>query len=147
MGRIATKVMTLHLSYALMVIVALAPTCLYGADKGEALVEKYHIAHQSKDVEALKVLVYWKGGSERTSEIIEQRLILHLNLEIESIEFRPLIGGEEFDKLGYRPNLKPVGWLAMFFKPPKEDSRFFAKSFVVGEKDGEYFITIAEPVN
>ncbi len=100
-----------------------------------------------RDVEALKALVHWEGGSERTREIIEQRLIRHLNLEIKTIEFRQLTGDEEFENLGYRPNLEPAGWLAMFFKPPRGDSRFFGKSFVVGEDDGEYFITVAEPAH
>ncbi|MFW2366534.1 MAG: hypothetical protein ACN4GW_08965 [Desulforhopalus sp.] len=147
MGRIGTKVMPLHLSYILFVIVMLAPTFVYGANKGEALVDKYRVAHQSRDVKALKALVHWAGGTERTQEIIEQRLNLHLNLKIRKIEIRSLSGDEEFDKLGYRPNLVPVGWLTIFFEPPQEDSRLFAKSFVVGEKDGEYFISIAEPAH
>lgn len=128
-----------------MLFVALEPTVLYGAEKGEKLVEKYSAAHEVRDVEALRALVYWEGASERTREIIEQRLILHLNLEIESIEFRPLAGDEEFEKFGYRPNLEAVGWLAIFFVPPKGDSRFFGKSFVIGESDGKYHITVAEP--
>lgn len=68
-----------------------------------------------------------------------------MNLEIKRIEFRPLTNDEEFEKFGYRPNLEPAGWLAMFFKPPNEGSRFFGKSIVVGEQDGEYFIIVAEP--
>lgn len=145
MVRIGTKALPLHFSYVLLVILMFSPMFVYGANKDDVLVEKYRIAHESRDVEALKAIVHWEGASERTREIIEQRLALHLNLEIISIEFRPLSGDEEFDKLGYRPNLIPVGWLAIFFEPPKEDSRLFAKSFVVGEKSGEYFISIAEP--
>ncbi len=147
MGRVGRKAITFRVSYALVLIVTLVPTFLHGAEKGEALVEKYRAAHEARDVEALKALVHWEGGSERTREIIEQRLIRHLNLEIKSIEFRQLTGDEEFENLGYRPNLEPAGWLVMFFKPPREDSRFFGKSFVVGEDDGEYFITVAEPAH
>lgn len=137
--------MTFRLLCALLCVVALESTALYGAEHGERLVEKYRAAHEIRDVEALKALVYWEGGSERTREMIEQRLVLHLNLEIDSIEFRPRTGGEEFELSGYRPNLEPVGWLVIVFEPPKRDSRFFGKSFVVGEKDGEYMITVAEP--
>ncbi len=128
-----------------MLILALVPPILHGSEKGEALVEKYKAAHEARDVDALKALVNWKGGSERTREIIEHRLALHLNLKIKSIEFRPLTGDENFENFGYRPNLEPAGWLVMFFEPPSGDSRFSGKSFVVGEKHGEYFITLAEP--
>ena len=141
----AIKALPWQSLFVLLVIVMLSPIFVHGANKGDALVDKYRTAHESKDVEALKAIVHWEGGSDRTREIIEQRLTLHLNLEIQSIEFRSLSGDEEFDKFGYRPNLLPVGWLAIFFEPPKEDSRLFAKSFVVGEKNGEYFICIAEP--
>ena len=68
-------------------------------------------------------------------------------IQIKSIEFRPLTGDENFENSGYRPNLEPAGWLAMFFEPPAGDSRFFGKSFIVGEKDGEYLITLAEPAS
>lgn len=133
------------LTFVFLLILALVPPILHGSEKGEALVEKYRAAHEARDVEALKALVNWENGSERTREIIEHRLILHLNLKIKSIEFRPLTGDEKFENFGYRPNLEPAGWLAMFFEPPAGDSRFFGKSFVVGEKHGEYFITLAEP--
>lgn len=132
-------------TFVFVLIMALVPTILLGSEKGEALVEKYRAAHEARDVEALKALVHWEGGSERTREIIEHRLIRHLNLKIKSIEFRPLTGDENFENFGCRPNLEPAGWLAMFFEPPAEDSRFFGKSFVVGEKDEEYLITVAEP--
>ena len=139
------KIMRCRLAFVFSLIVILVPTILYGNEKAEALIEKYRVAHEARDVEALKAFVYWEGASDRTREIIEQRLIRHLNLEINIIEFRPLTGEEKFKNPGYRPNLKPAGWLAMFFEPPKGDSRFFGKSFVVGEKDGEYLIIMAEP--
>lgn len=137
--------MRCRLAFAIVLLVNLVPTILHGTEKGEALVEKYRAAHEARDVEALKALVYWDGATDRTHEIIEQRLIRHLNLKIKSVEFRPLTGDENFENFAFRPNLEPAGWLAMFFEPPAEDSRFFGKSFVVGEKDGEYLITIAEP--
>ena len=144
MIRTGGKLIRCRLAFAFAFIVVLVPTILYGTEKGEALVERYRAAHEARDVEALKALVYWEGASDRTREIIEQRLIRHLNLEIKIIEFRPLTGEEKFENLGYRPNLEPAGWLAMFFEPPKGDSRFFSKSFIVGEKEGEYLITVAE---
>jgi hypothetical protein len=147
MGRTSRIALTARAAFALVSIVSIVPTFLHGAEKGQVLVEKYGAAHEARYVEALKALVYWEGSSKRTREIIEQRLVRHLNLEIKRIEFRPLSGDEEFDNRGYRPNLKPVGWLAIFFKPPKGDSRFFSKSFVVGEKDGGYIITVAEPAH
>jgi len=145
MIRAEGKQMRCRLAFALALIVVLVPTILYGNKKGEALVERYRAAHMARDVEALKALVYWEGASDRTREIIEQRLIRHLNLEIKIIEFRPLTGEDKFENLGYRPNLEPVCWLAMFFEPPDGDSRFFSKSFIVGKKDGKYLITVAEP--
>ena len=145
MGRAGGKLIRCRVAFAFVLMVALVPTILHGTEKGETLVEKYRAAHEARDVEALKALVYWEGASERTREIIEQRLIRHLNLKIKSIEIRPLTSDENFENLGYRPNLEPAGWLAMFFEPPKGDSRFFGKSFIVGEKEGEYLITVAEP--
>ena len=138
--------MIYRVAFTILLIVTLVPTILYGNEKEKALVDRYRAAHEARDVRALKALVYWEGVSERTREIIEKRLISHLNLKIKSIEFRPLTGDENFENFGYRPNLEPEGWLAMFFEPPKEDSRFFGKSFVVGEREGKYLITVAEPL-
>jgi hypothetical protein len=145
MGRAGEMLMRCQVAFAFMLILALVPTILHGTEKGETLVEKYRAAHEARDVGALKALVYWEGASERTREIIEQRLIRHLNLVIKSIEFIPLTDDKNFENFGYRPNLEPAGWLAMFFEPPNGDSRFFGKSFIVGEKQGEYLITVAEP--
>ena len=138
--------MIYRVAFTIVLIVTLVPTILYGNEKGKALVDSYRAAHEARDVRALNALVYWEGASERTREIIEKRLISHLSLKIKSIEFRPLTGDENFENFGYRPNLEPAGWLAMFFEPPKEDSRFFGKSFVVCEREGKYLITVAEPL-
>ncbi|MBT8351487.1 MAG: hypothetical protein KJO26_09685, partial [Deltaproteobacteria bacterium] len=73
----------------------ISPMFVYGANKDDVLVEKYRIAHESRDFEALKAIVHWEGASERTHEIIEQRLALHLTLKIMSIEVRPLSGDED----------------------------------------------------
>ena len=131
--------------FALNALAVLAPATLLAADQAETLIQEYRVAHEAQDIAALMDLVHWEDASGRTRKMIEQRLALHLELEIDNIEFRPLTGDENFQKLGFRPNLEPVGWLAMFFKPPKDNSRFFAKSFVIGEKDGLYLITIARP--
>jgi len=138
--------MTSKIFSALAVILISLPAFLQGADKGTVLVEQYRLAHEAKDPEALRKLVYWEGSSERTREIIGQRLIRYLDLRIKKIAFRPLTGEENFENLGYRPNIEPVGWLAIFFIPPEQDSRFFGKSFVVGEKNGKYWITVAVPI-
>jgi hypothetical protein len=145
MGRTGRMAMKSLVAFAVVLILAIVPAFLYGAEKGEALLERYRAAHEAGDVEALKALVCWEGGSNRTREILEQRQILHLNLEIDNNELRPLTGDEEFEKLGYRPNLQPAGWLVISFKPPRGDSRFLGKSFVVGEKNDEYLITVAAP--
>jgi hypothetical protein len=90
--------------------------------------------------------VHWEGANERTREIVESRLRQYLGYRIEEIELRPLSGDEAFASSGYRPNLKPVGWLAMTFESPiGEDSRILGQVFVVGEKDGNPLITVAVP--
>ena len=127
----------------LALILAAMPAALYGAGSAQALVAQYQAAQQEGDIEALKRLVFWDGATQYTRETIEKRLTRHLDLEIKRIEFRPLTGDENFDTPRYHPNLKPVGWLVIFFRPPDGDSRFIGESFVVGEKNGEYFITVA----
>ncbi len=147
MGRVGRKAITFRVSYALVLIVTLVPTFLHGAEKGETFVEKYRAAHEARDVEALKALVHWKGASERTRETIEQRLIRHLDRKIKSIEIRPLTSDKKFETHAYRPTLEPAGWLLISFKPQRGDSNRLSAFFVVGEDDGEYFITVAEPAH
>lgn len=98
------------LAFVFSLTIVLLPTILYGTEKKEALVERYRAAHEAREVEALKALVYWEGASDHTREVIEQRLIRHLNLEIKIIKFRPLTGDENFGNFGYRPINRSRSW-------------------------------------
>lgn len=57
MGRIGRMAMKSLVASALVLIVAIVPTFLHGAEKGQELVENYSAAHETRDVEALKPLV------------------------------------------------------------------------------------------
>jgi len=134
-----------------MVLVASAALLLHGtahADElGDALAGDFRCAHDSKDVERLKSLVYWEGATESTREKITERLTRHIGRKVETIEFRELSGSERFEVGGYMPNLKPVGWLVVYFEHDPYDTRIFSTFFVVGELDGTYMITVAEKEN
>ena len=116
----------------------------HASDPSKLLVEAYRTFHTQKDLEALKSLVFWEESAESTHAAIEERLAMHLELAIDMIEFRPLSGTEKFGPDGYQPNLPPVGYLVMtFVSPLQEDSRYLGKFFVVGERDGCYWISMA----
>jgi len=111
---------------------------------GDALAEEYRTAHDASDVDALKALVCWEGATDRTRETITERLARHNGRQVESIEFRELSGTVQFELGGYMPNLKPVGWLVVYFEHDPYDTRVFSTFFVVGELEGRYMIAVAE---
>ena len=57
MGRTGRMAMKSLVASALVLIVAIVPTYLHGAEKAQELVENYSAAHEARDVEALKALV------------------------------------------------------------------------------------------
>lgn len=124
----------------------LAVTVAVGVAAGpaERLAEEYRSAHRAGDLAALQSLVYWEGASDRTREKITARLQKYFGHSIEAIEFRPLRADHTINlPSGYAPNLEPLGYLAIEFRDPADEYRFRGVSFVVGEHNGAYLITVA----
>ena len=110
----------------------------------DRLIARYRAAHEADDLHALAALVVRDGADEGARERVLDQFERVRGLEIRDVQFVPLTGDTGFDPGRYRSNLEPVGWLAASFVTPPEDSRAFHAIFVVGERDGEYRIAVAE---
>ena len=131
-------------SFLCSLLLAMTVAVGVAADPADRLAEQYRSAHRAGDLAALQGLVYWEGASDRTREMITDRLQKHFGHDIEVIEFRPLRADHTINlPAGYAPNLKPLGYLAIEFHDPADEYRFRGVSFVVGEHNGVYLITVA----
>ena len=130
--------------FLLALVLTLSVPLAVAAELADRLAEQYRTAHRARDLAALQGLVYWQGASERTREMITDRLQKHFGHDIEAIEFRPLQADHTINlPAGYAPNLEPLGYLAIEFRDPTDEYRFRGVSFVVGEHNGAYLITVA----
>ncbi|MEN8181199.1 MAG: hypothetical protein ABFS46_01545 [Myxococcota bacterium] len=119
----------------------------------DELAARYHSGHDSGNLEALTRLVCWDRVDERTRRSVEKQLGQELGRPITETRVEVLSPGFELeyalDGITYRPNLVPVRRLRITFTPaePGEPPRTEAMSFLLGVKDGGYWIAPVAPVS
>jgi hypothetical protein len=132
--------------FCLIIFILMIATSAFGFGKSDILIQRYRGAHDAADLEALKQLVFWEGATESTIELITARLQEGIKLPIKEVIFRPLKESMSFDTQGYKTNLEPIGRLAITLEDRSAEKKLVSKTFMVGEKDGQFLITVARPL-
>ena len=114
--------------------------------------DAFRRAHESRDAEAILRLVYWQGTDGETRKSVEEGVAADFGLPIKSIRMESLAADDklEYTRSGvtYRPNLAPVGKMRVEFEPPAGGQLTAQSSgYLIGVKDGAYFIATAAPVS
>ena len=128
--------------------ISLQATPPSGAVSEEQLATLYKRYFAAKDVEKLKTLVYWSGVQQSDRESFARSLEFDLKYQLKDVRLVPLQRGEklEYSRNGvtFRPSLTPVGRLIARYEDAGT-TRNLSTSYLVGTKDGRYFIALASP--
>jgi hypothetical protein len=116
--------------------------------KAQKLIAAFKAAYENKDVDALMSLVHWKDVTTQTRNGIRRSFEDILKAPIDNVFIVPVPKDQVLEythgSITYRINLKPVGWLRVFYK--KNQQGVTTTSYMVGEKDGRYLIATAAPI-
>lgn len=139
---------TLVILFAAFLSISLQAAPPGGAVSEEQLATLYKRYFEAKDVEKLKALVYWSGVQPSDRESFARSLEFDLKYQLQDVRLVPLQRGEklEYSRNGvtFRPTLTPVGRLIATYKGAGT-TRSVSTSYLVGRKEGRYFITLASP--
>jgi hypothetical protein len=130
--------------------VAMLASALDGAASTNDLARLYQRYFEARDEAKLQSLVYWAGVQEADRQGFIRSVRFDLGHRLKSVEFVPLNRGEklEYSKGGvvFRPSLPPVGRLVATYEGSGTLQRL-STSYLVGVKDGHYYITLASPAS
>lgn len=136
------------ISFALALFLNAAPA-FAGSKSLDDLVRAYRAAHLANDQPALATLVYWEGVETKEKKLVIASLKEGLERKFESITLIDLPPDQilEYTRNGktYRPNLKPLKKMQVTYQD--DSSGIKSTSYLVGEHNGEYYITTAAPIN
>ena len=119
-----------------------------GAATKDDLARLYQLYFDAKDEAKLNTLVYWPGIRQRERESFLRSLKYDLGYSLLKVELVPLKRGEtlEYSLNGetFRPSLAPVCRMVSTYKG-NGAMKNFSTSYLVGAKNGRYYITLASP--
>lgn len=118
----------------------------------QQLIDSFKQAHENRDMEAIRRLVYWEGVDDETRQSVESGISSDFGLPVKRIFIEELSKDEkpEYKLRGvtYRPNLEPVGRMRIeFTSPPGGQTTTESSAYLIGVKDGSHFIATAAPVS
>ena len=117
----------------------------------DQLIQQFRTAHQKRSIPDVARLVFWGGASQDLRRSTERHIADDFPMRIARVTVRPLAPDERLeytrDGVTYRPTLRPVGRLTVEFVPGVGTAGgVTATSYLVGLKDGVYYLLSAEPV-
>ncbi len=142
-------------AFTVLCVVVTASASLFAGSPGykstQELMEKYRNAHETNDIKAAEVLYYWVGVDEETKKAVLDSFRKNFGRQIKSIKTENLKQTDvlEYTRNGivYRPNLPTVGWLAIEFQTAGGETGLSKKtSYLLGNKEGRYYLTTAVPI-
>jgi hypothetical protein len=115
------------------------------------LIERFRAAHEQRDADAALALAYWPGTEPGDDELLRWAISSDFDQTLAAITIEPiqLTDVLEYTRDGvtYRPGIPVVGWLTLRFAPtpgPVVATSF--STYLVGQHDGAYYVTIGAPV-
>jgi len=114
----------------------------------QQLMDLFKQAHEKRDMEAIRRLVYWEGVDAKTREIVESGISGDFGLPVKRTFMEKLSEDEKLQYtmggVTYQPNLNPIGRMRVEFAPPPEGQATTQTSgYLIGVKDGKHYIATA----
>jgi hypothetical protein len=139
------------ISSACCAVILLAGVASFAADGAASkaeLQQLYQRYFQQKDERKLATLVYWPGVEQRDRDGFFRSLRGDLNYRLQKVEFLPLDPGLKLEYtlsgITYVPALPPVGRVVATYEG-QGNVNHASTSYLVGVKDGRFYITLAVP--
>ena len=114
------------------------------------LQQLYSRYFQQKDEQKLATLVYWQGVDQRDRDGFLRALRNDLKHRLQKIKFLPLDKGVKLeytlDGVTYMPVLPAIGRMVANYED-EDNVKNLSTSYLVGVKDGKYYIDLATPQN
>ncbi len=117
----------------------------------DQLIQRFRVAHQKHCVPEISRLIYWGGAANGLRLSTERHIADDFPMAIARVTIEPLAAGEMLqytkDGVTYRPTLRPIGRMKVEFLRGRDASGgVTATSYLMGVKDGAYYLLSAEPV-
>lgn len=138
--------------YLLALLISIFPfrSEAQGPMSEEAFMSEYRRAHERHDLEAAMKLVYWDGVGEDIKQNLRANFKDDFKLNLEKLEMIPPPKDEvtQYTLHGktYRTNLDVKKVFVVHFKRQLGPSQINNTKYLIGVKDGKYYITTAVPV-
>jgi len=120
----------------------------------EELAERFRKAQAQKDLKAIQALFFWGKATTRVRLAVRNSIDRDLARAATAVAIKPLSSGqrmsETLDGVTYRPTLDPVASLEVTFAPVTRGKILYkpaTSSFLVGARDGRYYLLTAEPAD
>lgn len=143
------------LSRSILIVLLSFPLLSHAGNRPDLsyqLASAFQKAHESQDYSKIEKLIYFKGVEQKTIDGTARLIKRDFANKIKKCFVTDLPKDKRteyrlYNRL-YRANLKPVGILRVEFESndPSATQQHIASTYLVGEKDGTYLITLAVPV-
>jgi hypothetical protein len=134
--------------YALVIFAAMSAVASNGAASKTELQQLYYRFFQQKDVQKLATLVYWEGVEQHERDGFFRSLGNDRKYRLQNVKFMPLDTGVKLeytlDGVTYKPVLPPIGRMLASYED-QDNVKNPSTSYLVGLKDGKYYIDLAAP--
>lgn len=134
--------------YAVAIFASLSASAANGAASTTELQQLYSRYFQQKDEQKLATLVCWKGVEPRDRDGFFRSLRNDLKHRLQNVKFVPLDTGVKLEYtlngVTYIPVLPAIGRMVASYKD-EGNVKHLSTSYLVGVKDGKYYIDLATP--
>jgi len=134
--------------YAVVIFAALSASATNGAASKTELQQLYYRFFQRKDEQKLATLVYWHGVDQRDRDGFLRALRSDLKHRLQKVNFVSLDKGVKLeytlDGVTYMPVLPAIGRMVASYED-EDNVKNLSTSYLVGVKDGKYYIDLATP--
>ena len=122
----------------------------HGLDAESAFIKEYQRAHEQRDVDGAMNLVYWQGVNEDIKQNFIGNFKDDFKMEIEKLEMvrPPENQMTQYTSQGktFKTNLDVKKVFIVHLKPQPGAVQITYTKYLIGVKDGKYYITTAVPV-
>ena len=131
-----------------MMLLARSALAIDGAASKGELQQLYQHYFEQRDESKLGTLVYWRDVRQRERGSFFRSIRTDLNYRLQKVELVPLDPSFKMeytlDGITFRPALPPIARMVATYEG-QGNVRHFSTSYLVGVKDGRYYIDLAAP--
>jgi len=134
--------------YGIVISAAMSAYAADGAASKAELQQLYQRYFQQKDEHRLATLVYWQGVEQRDRDGFLRSLRSDLKYRLKKVDVVPLDAGAmleyTLEGVTYAPTLPAIGRMIISYED-EGNLKLLSTSYLIGLKDGRYYIDLATP--